>query len=354
MNNGTATDFVDIKRGAKQGDPISPYLFILTIEILAQMIRSNENINGIQVSHTTEQTKLVLFADDATFCLPDIESAKEVLRCLEVFKYYSSLQLNLTKSEIGWIGKEGKGLGTIQSVKKIDFSSDGIKILGIFFSHNKDLMCKNNFTKKFENFKSVLSLWRMRSLTLYGKVQVVRSLALSQLLYICSNLSIPKKFIENVQKEIVNFIWNGRKPKIKYQTLIGDLSEGGVRLPDLETMIETNRVKWALKLLDRQSSSNFWGSFSKDVFKKFGGIEILRENFDVEKIDVSSIPNFYQEIMDSWTKISECNVDKPEDILRQTIWFNKFINLDTQHFDIKKFARRGITCIQDIWDFSEG
>lgn len=284
----------------------------------------------------------------------DIDSVKEILRCLDRFKYYSSLQLNLTKSEIGWVGKEGKNLNDIETIKKIDFRSDGTKILGIFFSHSKALMHNNNFMKKYENFKSILSLWKTRNLTIYGKVHVIRSLAISQLLYICSNLSIPKKFIENVQKEIVRFIWRGRKPKIKYQTLIGNLSEGGIRLPDLETMIETNRVKWAFKLLDRHNS-NFWKGFANVIFEQAaGGLEIIGENFDPIKIKDKRIPEFYKEIINSWSKVSECIVEKPEEILRQPIWFNKFIKLDIHHYDIRKFIKKGIINIQDIWDCTDG
>ena len=62
-----ATNFFEIKRGTKQGDPISPNLFILVIEIMAQLIRTNDDIEGIDFINGTEKTKLVLFADDATF-----------------------------------------------------------------------------------------------------------------------------------------------------------------------------------------------------------------------------------------------------------------------------------------------
>ena len=350
LNNGTASDFVNIKRGTKQGDPISPFLFILTIEILAVLIRSNNKIKGINLGNEAGQTKLTLFADDATFCLLDVESVKEVLRILDSFKQFSSLQLNMKKSEIGWVGKKGQPLNELDSFKMIDFQSDGVKILGIFFSHNKTLMQNNNFTRTFENFKSVLSVWKMRNLSMYGKSQVVRSLAISQLLYVCSNLSIPNNFTVKVQKEIVKFIWNARKPKIKYKTLIGNFEEGGIRLPDLEIMIQTNRVKWAFKRL-KSENCNFWKTFANAIFiREFGSYVILGENFNSLVIEQKNIPMFYKEILRSWDKFSTKTITTPEEILRQPIWLNKQIRLDIEHFNIREYIKQKMIRIEDVWD----
>ena len=50
--NGQLSEWFSIQRGCRQGDPISPYLFILCVEILATMIRQNKNINGILIVET--------------------------------------------------------------------------------------------------------------------------------------------------------------------------------------------------------------------------------------------------------------------------------------------------------------
>lgn len=47
LNNGFNTNLFDLARGTKQGDPISPYLFILLIEILASSIGQNSQVEGI-------------------------------------------------------------------------------------------------------------------------------------------------------------------------------------------------------------------------------------------------------------------------------------------------------------------
>jgi hypothetical protein len=62
---------------------ISPYLFIIAIEILAIKIRSNKQIKGISV--LGKETKMVAHADDITSMLADVESAKMVLKITAQF-----------------------------------------------------------------------------------------------------------------------------------------------------------------------------------------------------------------------------------------------------------------------------
>lgn len=101
QNNGFVSDFLPLNRGTKQGDPISPYLFILVMEVLAELIRNDKDIQGVRMSDVVKETKLVLFADDATFTLKDEKSLERCLEILKRFGNFSSLQLNLNKSEIG-------------------------------------------------------------------------------------------------------------------------------------------------------------------------------------------------------------------------------------------------------------
>ena len=62
INNGVYSEYFKIHRGCRQGDPISPYIFLLVAEILANSIRQNNNINGIKIKQ--EEFKLGQYADD--------------------------------------------------------------------------------------------------------------------------------------------------------------------------------------------------------------------------------------------------------------------------------------------------
>ena len=65
--NGQLSPWFSVQRGFRQGDPISPYLFILSVEILANMIWQNENIKGIVIGET--EHKISQYADDTEIML---------------------------------------------------------------------------------------------------------------------------------------------------------------------------------------------------------------------------------------------------------------------------------------------
>ena len=73
INNGLMSEYFTLERGVRQGDPPSPYLFVVAIESLAIGIRKNQAIKGIMIGN--EETKLLQCADDMTAVLSDIISA---------------------------------------------------------------------------------------------------------------------------------------------------------------------------------------------------------------------------------------------------------------------------------------
>jgi hypothetical protein len=103
INNGTTTKYFKIKSVVRQGCPLSALLFVLGVEILANSIRTNPNINGIRISDKT--FKITQLADDTTLFLKDICSLKHELNILKFFEATSGLKLNSSKTEILQIGK---------------------------------------------------------------------------------------------------------------------------------------------------------------------------------------------------------------------------------------------------------
>ena len=97
LNNGWTSAFFNIQRGVRQGCLLSPYLFVLSVEMLAKEIRKNRNINGILVND--EEIKLSQYADDTTLILDG--SRESLMACIQIlgdFHKVSGLKLNDKKN----------------------------------------------------------------------------------------------------------------------------------------------------------------------------------------------------------------------------------------------------------------
>ena len=87
-------------RGARQGDPISAYLFVLALEILFQLIKSKPEMKGLTIfDHCYLYSAL---ADDTTFFLQDNISIKHMVDVFYLFSYFSGLKLNFKKLKL-WV-----------------------------------------------------------------------------------------------------------------------------------------------------------------------------------------------------------------------------------------------------------
>ena len=78
MNNEVSTGYFNLERGARQGDPLSHYLFILCLETLFIQIRNDKSTRGFKLGKN--EIKLPPFADDVTFLVKDTQSLRKILK----------------------------------------------------------------------------------------------------------------------------------------------------------------------------------------------------------------------------------------------------------------------------------
>ena len=182
LNNGFCTPYFELQRGVRQGDPLSPYLFIIAAEILATAIRNRSDIKGIKLGQN--EFKLVQYADDLTVFVPDIESAKRVFELLDFFETCSGLRVNFSKTEAMWIGSCWHNTGNPLGLEWCN----SVKALGIVFTYNEADLMQKNFYDKLKDIRLQTRLWSCRGLSLYGKITIIKSLLLPKMLYVFSIL----------------------------------------------------------------------------------------------------------------------------------------------------------------------
>ena len=179
INNGHTSKYFRVSRGVRQGDPLSSYLFIIVVEFLAIAIRSDTNIQGINVNG--HEIKLCQYSDDTTVIVKDTHSAKQTISVLKQFEYCSGLKINLEKTQGMWLGSNKNSMDTPFN---ITWPKDPIKALGIFFSYDTDKAFTANIDDKMERLKKQLHWWKARGLTLKGKVLIVKTYGISAFLFL--------------------------------------------------------------------------------------------------------------------------------------------------------------------------
>jgi len=138
LSNGWTSNFFELSRGVRQGCPLSPYLFILSVEILAEAIRIKREITGIKIQDT--EFKLRQYAEDETLILDGFEESFKASRTLiEAFSKISGLKLNDRKTGALWIGSKTNCQQKFCFGKNSQWQNKTVKALGVWFSTDQDM-----------------------------------------------------------------------------------------------------------------------------------------------------------------------------------------------------------------------
>ena len=201
INGGHSTKYFPLESGARQGDPISAYLFVLALELFFILIKTNNDIQGIEIFN--HEFLYTAHADDTTFFVKDLNSVKVILSSLDQFYTFSGLRPNLSKCEIAGIGVLKDANVALCGLKSVNLTKESFKILGVHLSYNEKLQNELNFCTTIKNICNAIKLWRMRHLSLEGKITIFKSLAISKIVYLALLTIVPKNVIFEL-KEIQN------------------------------------------------------------------------------------------------------------------------------------------------------
>ena len=209
-NNGFASEHFSLSRGVRQGCPLSGLLFIIGIEILGNAIRNSDNIKGIDVE-PGKPVKLTQYADDTTVIVKDTQSIYNLFDLLsQLVEKCSGLRINQSKSELLWLGSSRFRKDKILNLRLCE---KPVLALGVYFSYDEELAAQKNFFDKLGPLKKTLNIWSSRDISIYGRINIVKTLALSKLTFVCSVLETPESFTEEVNKIIHNYIWKYKNQK---------------------------------------------------------------------------------------------------------------------------------------------
>ena len=159
------------------------------------------------------------YADGTTFFLKDTKSVIELMNIFNTFSKFSGLKPNKSKCEIAGIDALKRVQVAICSMRSIDLVSNIVKILGIYYSYNEKLEIQENFKRHFIKIKKNSRIWRMRDLSIPGKITVFKTLAISKIVHLALVKTITNSIIQELNKIQKEFMWKTGNPKIKHDTL---------------------------------------------------------------------------------------------------------------------------------------
>ena len=348
IQGGNLSDFFTIGRGCRQGDPLSPYLFILCVEILALKIRGNSDISGIEV--TRVEHKLSQFADDTSLILDGSEkSLQESLLELDWFAKISGLNINFTKTQVIWFGSKKYSTDTLCPNRNLSWGETSFKLLGINFDVDLEKIVKINYSERIVQIKNTLNQWSKRNLTVIGRITVIKTLVLPIVNHLIISLPNPSDdIIKRINELIYSYIWNSPIHRVKKDILIKDYLEGGLKMLDLNMFITALKSTWIRRLLQRDSKWQNIFMSNIDKRKLFScGVDYTC----IRQLYMTVNNHFWKDVLRSWEMIIQKERNFTYDsFLSNPLWLNINIKIGHKSVIYQDWFKSGIRFVNDIVD----
>lgn len=230
--NGILSKPFPLSRGTAQGCPLSPSLFALAIEPLAQKIRDKKEITGVEIG--MNHFKLSLFADDLLLYLRNVDtSIPHLMEVISDFSRISGYKMNISKTELMVIEP---GNMNMENLKQFQIKKKSIKYLGCYISSDKSQLFKDNFLPIVKEFRNDVKQWHDLRINLIGRINIIKTMWLPKFLFKFQTIPIipPKSFFKEVNSIISSFIWSNKACRLKRKLLQYPRTEGCLNLPNLE------------------------------------------------------------------------------------------------------------------------
>ncbi|GJW58510.1 putative RNA-directed DNA polymerase [Tanacetum coccineum] len=251
--NGSPTKEFKIERGLRQGDPLSPFLFILAVEALNVVLleATNNNVfHGFHIGKEKVHISHLQFADDALIMGEwSYSNAKNLSRILTCFHLASGLKVNFNKSKLYGVGVTNDELSSLAStIGCLALHSIPCVTRAFYWDCQKCSWC-HHWNKIVERFQKCLSKWKSKSLSFGGRLTLIKSVLGSLGVYYFSTFKEPKTIISTLETIRRKFFWGGCSEDnkiswIAWDKVIKPCDRGGLGISSLWTCNQTMLAKW--------------------------------------------------------------------------------------------------------------
>ncbi|GJR37384.1 RNA-directed DNA polymerase, eukaryota [Tanacetum coccineum] len=207
--NGSPTLKFQFHKGLKQGDPLSPFLFILVMESLHlsfQRVMEAGLFKGISINNSLTISHL-FYADDAVFVGKwDISNINTIVHVLKCFFLASSLKINIHKSKLTGIGVCKEDVTSAASIIGCTTFSSPFNYLGVKVGAAMSRI--NSWNEVIDKISSHLSKWKLKTLSIGGRLTLIKSVLAATPLYHMSLYKAPIEILNRMESIRMDF-FNG-------------------------------------------------------------------------------------------------------------------------------------------------
>jgi hypothetical protein len=237
--NGTPGDYIRHRRGLHQGDPLSPTLFIIVMDVLSSLFKHAEErglLHDLAIRNV--KSRLSIYADDVVlFVKPAVEDLICVKMILDCFGEASGLVVNLQKSCAIPISCDVQTAQDSCNILQCNPTSFPCNYLGLPVSDKK--LGRRDLLQWVDKIANRLPSWKAPFLNLAGRTALVRFVLSAIPVYLFIAMNVPKWVISATNKIRRGFLWKGRKDVkgghclVAWDKVTRLLDLGGLGIPNL-------------------------------------------------------------------------------------------------------------------------
>ncbi|KAL0294970.1 UNVERIFIED_CONTAM: hypothetical protein Sradi_6858100 [Sesamum radiatum] len=259
--NGQLHGFFKGSRGIRQGDPISPYLFVLVMEMLHVLLHLRVQPEGVFRFHwkcSELQILNLCFADDVLlFCAGDVPSVSTIIQVLEEFAALSGLHVNPGKSTIILSRSVQRERQDILNLAGFQEGCLPIKYLGVPLTASR--LTVADCQPILDRMSSQLARWAHLSLSMAGRAQLLESVLGSLHIYWSSVFILPKSIIKVIEQYMRTFLWKGASGSglvnVSWDQVCKPKEEGGLGIRRVLHMNQALILRHVWRILQEDPNS---------------------------------------------------------------------------------------------------